>query len=288
MSDSSASQSELGFPKDHSSGTNHTIIEGEKRKTMNKQQMNTLDGFHLPVVDIDEEDEGIESVAYAQLDLKRAAGQMTTGEARFLVDYYYQVQEYRKRTVSQVTAMTGANEPTILTNWLAQQMKSTEAHIKKYLDAWTDTTQVGVWSKKQLGIGPVIAAGLMAHIDINRAPHVSHIWSYAGLNPRVEWLGKERASAMVTDVLGKGSSQEVTDDDLVVIANLTNRNVENIRRMALKEDGTITRTSLRAALARRPWNGDLKTLCWKIGDCIVKFSNNPKSFYGPIYKQRKE
>ena len=37
------------------------------------------------------------------------------------------------------------------------------------------------------GIGPVIAAGLLAHIDIERAPTVGHIWNFAGLNPDQEW-----------------------------------------------------------------------------------------------------
>lgn len=243
------------------------------------------DMYRHAVLDIDEEDQGIESVEYAQLDLKRAASEMTAGEARFLVDYYYQVQEYRKRTMSQAKAMAGANEPTILTNWLAQQSRSTESHIKKYLEAWAGESPVGRWSMSQLGIGPVIAAGLMAHIDINRAPHVSHIYSYAGLNPKVEWLGKERAAALLNEIMGK--RQEVTEDDIIAASNLTWRNAQNLRGMAANDENQVTRSALRNVLARRPWNADLKVLCWKIGDCIVKFSNNPKSYYGPLYKQRK-
>lgn len=37
------------------------------------------------------------------------------------------------------------------------------------------------------GIGPVIAAGLLAHIDIEKAPTVGHIWRFAGLDPTVTW-----------------------------------------------------------------------------------------------------
>jgi len=32
-----------------------------------------------------------------------------------------------------------------------------------------------------MGIGPVLSAGLLAHIDIEKAPTVGHIWSFAGL-----------------------------------------------------------------------------------------------------------
>lgn len=239
----------------------------------------------VPFVDIDEEDEGVESVVYADLDLKRAAELMTTTEARFVVDYYYQVQEYRKRTKSQAAALKEAQEPTILTNWLAQQMVSTEAHIKKYLDVWSDASPVGRWSKSNVGIGPVIAAGLLAHINMNIAKHPSQVWNYAGLNPQVEWLGKERASAMVSEVLGK--NKVANDNDIIAIANLTLRNWVNIKALAVDEEGVVTATALRAAMARRPWNADFKVLCWKAGDCFVKFSNHPKTYYGRLYKERK-
>ena len=39
----------------------------------------------------------------------------------------------------------------------------------------------------QLGVGPVITAGLLAHLDIERAPSAGHFWSFAGLNPNMKW-----------------------------------------------------------------------------------------------------
>ena len=38
---------------------------------------------------------------------------------------------------------------------------------------------------------------------------------------------------------------------------------------------------------RRPYCADLKTLCFKAGDCFIKFQNSPKDFYGKIYADRK-
>jgi len=239
-----------------------------------------------PIPDIGLEDEFVESVRYAQLDLKKAASNMTNDEARFLVNRYYDVQNDRKAYKSQSDSLGKAGEPTILVNWMAQQMASTENHIKKYLDAWSDESIVGKWAKSNFGIGPVISAGLLAHIDISKAPHVSHIYSYAGLNPAQLWLGKERAELVVSEVVGK--NRIVTDDDLIAIANLTGRNFQRLKELAADEEGIIKRAALRAVLAKRPWNSDLKTLCYKIGDCIVKFCNSPKSFYGPIYRARKD
>jgi hypothetical protein len=80
------------------------------------------------------------------------------------------------------------------------------------------------------GIGPVIAAGLMAHIDITKCPTVGHIWRFAGLDPTLKW-----------------------------------------------EKGQ-----------KRPFNGPLKTLCWKVGQSFMKFSGQAECQYGAIYRERKQ
>tara|TARA_R100001463_G_scaffold3810_5_gene15081 strand:- start:113 stop:931 length:819 start_codon:yes stop_codon:yes gene_type:complete len=38
---------------------------------------------------------------------------------------------------------------------------------------------------------------------------------------------------------------------------------------------------------KRPWNANLKTLCWKMGECFVKVKNNDSDFYGKIFDERK-
>jgi hypothetical protein len=37
----------------------------------------------------------------------------------------------------------------------------------------------------------------------------------------------------------------------------------------------------------RPWNAELKSLCWKIGVSFMKFHKRPECIYGHIYKERK-
>jgi hypothetical protein len=168
------------------------------------------------------------SVARLSRDLALAAQSMTVDEARYLVDAYYTVQESRKRTDNQQLSMP--NEPHLLLDWLGQQNETLEGQIKRALDRFTDQHEVGAWLKSIYGIGPVLAAGLIAHIDIDRAPTAGHIWRYAGLDP--------------TSVWGKGQ--------------------------------------------KRPWNAALKTLCWKVGQSFMKFSNADACFYGHIYRQRKD
>jgi len=114
-------------------------------------------------------------------DLVSAAKTLTPKEARYLVDAYYMIQDNRKIANSQVLALSGSEEPHDLIKWLRDQNAVLENQIKRTLDSWTDTLPSAVWAKSITGIGPVISAGLAAHIDIAKAPTVGHIWRYAGL-----------------------------------------------------------------------------------------------------------
>ena len=163
-------------------------------------------------------------------DLKKATETLSPQEARYLVDAYYTIQDYRKAAANQVRALNESQEPHDVLNWYFEQAEVLESQVKRALGAWSDSRLLGKWCQSIIGIGPVISAGLIAHIDITKAPTVGHIWSFAGLDPRSEWKKGEK----------------------------------------------------------RPWNGALKTLCWKVGESFVKVSGNAKSLYGQLYVKRKE
>lgn len=173
----------------------------------------------------------LEPVQRLSKDIRKASGaMMTVNQARYLVDGYYILQEYRKAADNQVRALETAGEPNEVMVWLALQASTLEQQIRRSLDTWSDSQKAGQWAKSVTGIGPVIAAGLLAHIDIRKCPTVGHIWSFAGLNPEAKW--------------NKGE--------------------------------------------RRPWNANLKTLCWKIGESFVKVSGLESDVYGKIWLERKE
>ena len=90
------------------------------------------------------------------------------------------------RTLAEVTD-DKAPEPHDTIAWLFQQEQTLENQIRRALDAYSGSQPAGVWARSVVGIGPVIAAGLLAHIDITRAPTVGHIWRYAGLDPTSTW-----------------------------------------------------------------------------------------------------
>ena len=161
--------------------------------------------------------------------IKSGALRMNKGDVRFLVDLYYQVQDFRKACANQERSGEEA-EPFSFIDHMTKQFGTLEGQIRSGLSGWCDTRPVPAAVKSLYGFGEIIAAGLEAHIDITKTKAVSSIWRYAGLDPTCKWEKK----------------------------------------------------------TKRPWNARLKVLCWKIGDCIVKFHKNSRSFYGPLYLKRKQ
>lgn len=134
-------------------------------------------------------------------DLKTAVLTLNPREARFLVDCYYNMQDNRVRAASQVRAMDKdkkknpelPGEPHLVLDWLTEKSEILEGQVRAALDIYSKTKVVGRWSRSIKGIGPVLAAGLMAHIDITKSPTVGHIWNFAGLGPGIKWeKGKKR------------------------------------------------------------------------------------------------
>jgi hypothetical protein len=172
----------------------------------------------------------LEPIQRLTRDLATASRTMTTEEARYLVDAYYMMQENRKAASNQVRSLGEAAEPNSVLVWLADNQSTLEKQVQRALDKYTDSQPLSIWAKSICGIGPVISAGLLAHIDIEKCGNAHNIWSFAGLDPARTW-----------------------------------------------EKGQ-----------KRPWNANLKTLCWKIGESFVKVSGNDADFYGKWYLKRKD
>lgn len=172
----------------------------------------------------------LEPLARIKRDVKMQSDKLSENEARYLVDSYYSIQDFRIASGNQVRALADANEENATIIWFNEQFDTLENQIKAVLDVYSISKAVGVWARSNLGIGPVLSAGLLAHIDITKANTAGKIWSFAGLDPNKVW-----------------------------------------------EKGQ-----------KRPWNAQLKTLCWKIGESFVKVSGREESLYGRLYRERKD
>ena len=101
-------------------------------------------------------------------------------QVRYLVDVYYQAQRHRIRAKQQVDAVT---RDSAIVDLVLDDMKQNERIYKSALNAFAKASPVGKWSLSIKGIGPVIAAGLLAYIDIEKASNVGKLWRFAGLDP---------------------------------------------------------------------------------------------------------
>jgi hypothetical protein len=156
------------------------------------------------------------------------AHKLSNPEARFLVANYYLAQEMRKRADMQIRHIGEKEMPQAL-SYTGDAFAVIETQVKKLLQGYAESTVIGQWCLSHHGIGPVITAGLLAHLDIHKANVVGSWWSFAGLNPDKKWLPGQK----------------------------------------------------------RPWNADLRQVCWHTGQCFKRISGNPEAFYGGIYRERK-
>jgi len=130
-------------------------------------------------------------------DMEKASSTLTAIEARYLVDSYYGMQAGRIRANNQIRALTQSGEPHESIAWLSTESRVLEESVKRTLGAYSANHPVGKRMRTVVGVGPVISAGLLAHIDITRAPTAGAIWRYAGLDPTSEWKKGEKRPVKV-------------------------------------------------------------------------------------------
>ncbi|KKM05077.1 hypothetical protein LCGC14_1757780 [marine sediment metagenome] len=134
--------------------------------------------------------EVMEPVQRLSQDLRLAAITLSEQEVRYLVDYYYIMQEDRKRAANQMRAL-GETEPTeephSVISWVAANSGVLERNVKSVLERYAKSKVPGEWAMTIPGIGPIIASGLLAHVNIEMCPTVGKLWSFAGQNPEAVW-----------------------------------------------------------------------------------------------------
>jgi hypothetical protein len=134
----------------------------------------------------------LEAIDRLTADLKKASVTLGRAEVRYLVDAYYTIQDWRITAANQARAISTNDEPHSVISWLFRQSEVLESQVKRALAAYADSQPSTIWAQSIVGIGPVLASGLAAHIDITKAPTVGHIWRFAGLDPTTVWNKHEK------------------------------------------------------------------------------------------------
>lgn len=136
----------------------------------------------------------LEALNKLKRDIKNAGTTLSKEEARYLVDLYYQMQEYRKASDNQVCQLQKEDnkEPHETLAFFANNFRTLERNIKSVLQVYAESKPIGQWMLSICGIGPVISAGLMANIDITKVQTAGQIQAFAGLDPTREWHKGEK------------------------------------------------------------------------------------------------
>lgn len=140
-------------------------------------------------------DETEPEIVFLRKDLRDAVktlaarGPAGHNEVRYLVSQYYIIQKDRMRATSRSKKLEESGQPSSMLSWAAAKSEDIEGYIRNFLDIYTqeEPSGMGAWARSNYGIGPVIAAGLLAHVDMTKALSISKLWSYAGLNPNAVW-----------------------------------------------------------------------------------------------------
>ena len=196
-------------------------------------------------------------------DLRKTVTTLSRDEARFLVGNYYTMQDARIRAAAQVRELAEDKKEHDALAWVGDQSSTLEGEVSKMLDTYSAAFALGQWARSICGVGPVICAGLLAHIDFNP-------WSCSvhKANPN-EIACSEFGEDKKTPHPGCGRSPLMTCGQIWRFAGLDPSSVW--------EKGEL-----------RPWSADLKVLCWKLGHSFVMVSSNENDVYGHFMMERKE
>lgn len=224
-------------------------------------------------------------------DLRKAAATLERDEARYLVDTYYQIQEDRKSHKNRERAAAEDQEPNLFMSWVGGRYVELEAKIKMAMKAYANQSHTGRWTLGLFGFGEVFAGGLIAYLDITRAPNAGSLWRFCGVDGKVEWKSSAKAERIVKENVKRKKPTQAEADKIAIKIGIKPQQLQQRMRFLLQDEGEgeirLTRELLRKAVAMRPWNARAKVLIWKIGDRIRVFSNKKKSYYGPLYREYK-
>lgn len=174
-------------------------------------------------------------------------------QLRYMIDRYYQVQKHRLAIGGQIRAMEESKDDTTALEGFSAQFSGLENDIAKYIGKEVKNHVMWEYLKETKGIGPILAAGLLATLDIDNTKHASSFWRYAGLDVAEDGRGRSRRKEHLTD-------QEYTDGE--------------------------GKTKMKKGITFNPF---LKSICWKIGESFIKVKGEHREIYdnARIYYDKK-
>jgi hypothetical protein len=135
-------------------------------------------------------------------DLKQSSTLMSRDEARYLIDTYYQIQDFRIISNNQIQSLQLFGEPSSTLTYFAGNFESLENQLKILMGFYSSQYSIGSWLQSICGIGPVLSAAFLvtfAPISIDRNDKNKTVkctagswYAHAGIAPGIEWNKGEK------------------------------------------------------------------------------------------------
>lgn len=271
-----------------------------KDESMNMLYNQTNDSYYL-------ENAGLDVEAYEALKLSKdiktkilSVHSISRAEIRTLVNIFYQMQKIRIalreqiRSIEQGKSNGGENKEVNIAvlDFILTNATVLENNIKTSLELFVQSTEEGRWLLAIKGIGPVLAAGLLGHLDVTDKDYATQFINFAGLNDNNRpWLGVSKSEAIVKEVMG--DAKKLDDDMVREIAQKTQWSYNYLLSKAYKVSektgkGSWNKQKLINACATIPYNKSLKVLMYKVGSSFQWNCNKPDSKYGSLFNQRRD
>jgi len=220
---------------------------------------------------------------------KKIPSKVTSLEAaKLLVGTYYSLQKERIQTGNRISALVRddivpESDAEYLHDFMADKLMSAEEEIRSEMARWVRERPIWNYFLEDVkGVGPVIAAGIIASIgsesekygkSIERFDTISSLWAYAGLHTYEvdaksgkRWFTSEYAAR---EFIKPFAQQYVdrSDKKTDVEAEITRL----LKGYCWGDDITVERVAAKRKAGQiANWNSFLKTLCWKIGESFVR------------------
>lgn len=247
-------------------------------------------------------------------DVLQAARLSDQLENRYILSTYYRTQKPRVAAKNQYVKLKEVRHPRVLLGHLIKLGNAIESQVGVLLGEFARQYTVGRVMQSVYGIGEILSASALARLNIPPPPTAGHWIRFAGLDPSQIWVSSDDAKKIVERVMTQvyGLNKEdrpppslwkqwlkenfsLPDGLIFPLADAAHiKPSKFVGRLRWIHDmsGHFGTEMLWRALSLRPWNNDVRLMCFHVGRCF-KFVANKKNgekinHYGPIYLARRK
>jgi hypothetical protein len=215
-------------------------------------------------------------------DIRNAAVDMSVREARFMIEDFYRWVGLAQASKDHRRILDKEDLTNYSVGFMSKQVRNMRDQYRLFLDIWSEQYPAAKWAKSIRGIGPVIAAGLAAYIDIDKAKSISSIWRYAGVDPNSRRMTLVETDALIQDAMDKFGT-EISDKHVIWISGRIGKDPEKLLAFSRSKKRGLTWPKLSRAIRWPSYNPMVKRIVISAGNCFIKHP----SMYHDLYTMRK-